>query len=318
MRMQRHWFSMGGALAGILEALGRPLPLPYLMGVSGLAFRLTLDLPVTPQSVHEWSYYEMAPLWEQLRLWLQPTAARREDDHFSETHRKALERIERSVGSGRPAAVFGLLEIPEWGLVTGVRGAAEVAALTLANLEEPRWQPWSAVPPPGLTWARLDVLTVVDAAPDFDRRTVEVASLRYALAHAWAPESADGWLRHGLRAYEFWAGSLASPLPMHGENPGIGHSFNLAVLRQLRSDAAAYLAGLAEHYPEAPSLRRASALYGETAATLGEGSAAYPFPGRESLENRPLRDRLAALLRQAREREAAALGELEQALRDLR
>lgn len=317
MQMQRHWFSLGGALAGALEAAGRPLPLPYLMGVSGLAFRLTLDLPATPHGVHEFGYYEMSPLWEHLRVWFQRTSARREDAHFAEAHKQALERIERGAQAGKPSLVFDLLHLPEWGLVVDARGG-QVAGLTLDNLEEPRWQEWTEVPSPRHEWARLDVLTLLDAAPDFDRRAAEAASVRFALEHAWAPEAPDGWVRHGLRAYDFWAGMLASPLPMHGTNPGLGHSFNLALLKRCRTDAAAYLGELAQRYPEAPSLMRAAEVYGEVATLVGEAAEAYPFPGRESLEDRVLRERLAALLRNARSREQAGLDHLEQSLRYLR
>jgi hypothetical protein len=310
-----HRVTLIGALGGLLAAAGRDLDQPYLMGVTGHAFRLTLDLIISPSAPAELNFHDVFPLWENLGAWFKRVAARPSDDGYAGTRADVIRRVRESVERGRPAIVYDLLGVPEYGLVVGVE-EGRWACLTLANPEQPGWMEVDAWPPQehaGFT--RAEAITLLDLAPDFDRRRAEVASLRFAIDHFWEPASRDMWLQHGKGAYEFWQATLASPLPLHGPEPGLGHSYNLLVLHRARRDAAAYLAGLVARYPEAPSLQRAAAAYERQAAVLARATELLPFPG-EGLE--PVRKELAGLIGQALQHEREGVEEIERAMRALR
>lgn len=304
-----------GALTGLLAAAGRPLETSYVMGATGHAFRLTLDLIISPSAPVELNFHELFPLWENLGAWFKRVGARPSDEGFAAIRADVVRRVEESVTAGRPAIAYDLLGVPEYGLVTGVDGD-RWACLTLANPEEPGWMELSTWPPDehyGFT--RAEAITLLDLAPSFDRRRAEVASLRFAVDHFWEPASRDMWLQHGQKAYEFWQMTLASPLPLHGPEPGLGHSYNLLILHRSRRDAAAYLTELAGRYPEAPTLRRAAAAYARQVGVLEEALALLPFPG-EGLEGK--RSELAGLMGRALQAEREGVEEIERALRHLR
>jgi hypothetical protein len=318
VRFRRHWVSLGGALGGLLAAAGRDLPQPYIMGVSGHAFRLTLDLVVSPSSPVDLNFHDLFPLWENLGAWFKRVAARPADETYAATRDEVLSRIRESIDRGRPAISYDLLGLPEYGLVVGYDGD-RLACLTLNNDEQPAWMDTADWPPAEhQQFTRAEAITLLDMAPDFDRRRAEVASLRFAVEHFWAPAARDMWLQHGLKAYEFWAMALGSPLPLHGVNPGTGHSYNLMVLQRARRDAAVYLAELAGRYPEAPSLRAAAARYDELAEMVAEATQLLPFPGTTGLEVPETRKALADVLRRAMATERAGIDEIEKALRALR
>jgi hypothetical protein len=317
-RCRCHWVSLGGALGGLLEAVGRDLPQPYVMGASGHAFRLTLDLVISQSAPVELNFHEVFPLWENLGLWFKRVAARPADENYTATRAEVLERMREAIDQGRPVISFDLLGLPEYGLAVGYDGD-RLACLTLNNDEEPAWMETADWPPEvHRQFTRAEAITVLDVAPDFDRRRAETASLRFAVEHFWAPSSRDSWLMHGVNAYQFWAATLASSLPLHGVNPGVGHSYNLMVLQRARRDAAAYLAELAGRYPEAPSLAAAAARYGEVAAIVEEGTQLLPFPGMSGLEVPETRKGLADVLRRAMAAERQGVDEIEKALRALR
>lgn len=315
---RRHWLSLGGALGGLLAAAGRDLPQHYVMGATGHAFRLTLDVIISPGAPMELNFHEVFPLWEHLGVWFKRVAARPVDEGFEATRAEVLQRIRESIDRGRPVISFDLLRLPEYGLVVGYDDD-RLACLTLNNDSEPEWMDLAGWPPAEhQQFTRAEAITLLDVAPDFDRRRAEVASLRFAVEHFWAPASRDMWLQHGLKAYEFWAAVLSSPLPLHGPNPGMGHSYNLMVLQRARRDAAAYLEELSVRYPEAPSLKAAAARYGEVAAIVDEATRLLPFPGTTGLETIEQRKALAELIRRAMNTERQGVDEIERAMRALR
>src|SRR5690606_39442172 len=74
--MMEHRVTLVGALGGLLAHAGRRLEPAYLMGVTGHAFRLTLDLVISPSAPHELNFHEVFPLWERLGAWFKRVAAR--------------------------------------------------------------------------------------------------------------------------------------------------------------------------------------------------------------------------------------------------
>lgn len=308
IQFRRHDVSLGGALGSLLAAAGRDLSQSYILGAAGLAFRLTLDLVFSPGAPFELNFHEQIPLWENLGAWFKRTTDRDE----------SLQRIRDSVDRGLPAIAFDLMEMPEYGLAVGYDDD-RIACLTVSSETEPTWMAASDWPPAAHgNWTRPEVIALLDLAPAFDRRRAEVASLRFAIEHFWAPASRDMWLQHGKGAYEFWISTLSSSLPLHGGQPGLGHSYNLMVLAAARREAAAYLADLATRYPEAPSLGAAARRYAEVVAALDEGMAVLPFPGTTGLETTDQRKALAACLRRALGAEHQAIGEIERSMRALR
>ncbi len=318
VRFRRHAVSLVGALGGLLEAVGRDLPQTYLMGVTGHAFRLTLDLIISPSAPFELNFHEVFPLWENLGVWFKRVAARPADSDYDEVRSEAIRRVRASIDRGYPAIAFDLIKLPEYGLVVGY-DEERLACLTLSSEDQPEWmalQNWPA--PEHHHFTRAEAITVLSIEPAFDRRKAEVASLRFAVDHFWSPASRDMWLQHGKGAWEFWMATLASPLPLHGPNPALGHSYNLMVLRAARREAAAYLAELAERYPEAPALQEAAASYGAVAAHLEEATKLLPFPGTGGLASEESRKALADRLRQALAAEQRGVEQIERALRALR
>lgn len=308
IQFRRHDVSLGGALGSLLAAAGRDLPEDYVLGASGLAFRLTLDLVFSPGAPFDVNFHEQIPLWENLGAWFKRTTDREE----------SLQRIRESIDRGLPAMAFDLMEMPEYGLAVGYDDG-RIACLTVAAPEAPAWMDLNDWPPAAHgTWTRPEAITLLDLAPAFDRRRAEVASLRFAIEHFWAPASRDMWLQHGKGAYEFWISTLSSSLPLHGAQPGLGHSYNLMVLAAARRAASDYLSGLAIRYPEAPSLRTAAQRYAEVAGALEEGMAVLPFPGTTGLESKEQRTGLAAALRRALTAEHQAIDEIERSMRALR
>lgn len=319
VRFQPHRVTLVGALGGMLAAVGRDLPQPYLMGATGHAFRLTLDLVLSPGSPHELNFHEVLPLWENLGVWCKRVSAKPDDAGFAQIRAEALLRMRESLDRRRPVIAYDLLELPEYGLVVGY-DEERLACLTLGNEVEPQWQFVADWPPAAhQNFTRSEVITLLDLAPEFDRRRAEAASLRFAVDHFWAPPGRDMWLQHGRHAWEFWIGILASPLPLHGgEDPGMGHSYNLMVLHRARLDAATYVSEMAQRYPEAPTLAVAAAEYSQLALALAEGMELLPFPGKQGLADTQTRKALADCLRRAMAAEQRAVEQIERALRAFR
>lgn len=314
--LMEHRITLAGAMGGLLAHAGRRLDPTYLMGVTGHAFRLTLDLVVSPSAPAELNFHEVFPLWERLGCWFKRVAARPADAGFEEVRSEVIERVARSVEADRPAVAYDLLGSGEYGLVVGVEGD-RWACLTQSSPTEPRWMEVPAWPPAEhAAFTRAEVITLLDLAPEFDRRAAEVASLRFAVDHFWAPPSRDMWLQHGRQAYQFWRTTLATTsLPLHGPEPGRGHSYNLAVLHAARSDAAAYLEQIAQRYPEAGSLPRAAEAYRRVAQALEEAVSLVPYPGSGLPERRGA---VAACLERALAAETEGIEAIERALRALR
>ncbi|HLN64373.1 MAG TPA: hypothetical protein VK464_22870 [Symbiobacteriaceae bacterium] len=318
VQFRPHRVALIGALGGLLAYAGRDLPQAYVMGATGHAFRLTLDLVISPSAPVELNFHDVFPLWENLGAWFKRTGARPNDENFAAVRADVLQRIRDSVDRGRPAMAYDLMGLPEYGLVVGY-DEDRLACLTLNNPDEPEWMAVSTWPPQEhAQFTRADVIELLDVAPAFDRRRTEVASLRFAVEHFWEPPSRDMWLQHGLKAYEFWISILTSPLPLHGVQPGMGHSYNLLVLQRARRDAAVYLAELGARYPEAPSLQTAAQRYAEVAALLEEATTRIlPFPG-ANLAEAETKKALADCLRRAMATERQGVDEIERSLRALR
>jgi len=317
LALRSHPLSLLVSLDGALRWAGRELDLAYLSGASGLAFRLTLDVLFSPGSPFELNFHQQIPLWENLGAWFKRRSIRQDDLGYTEGRAEIVEWVNQTLKRGRPVICFDLADLPEYGLVVS-HDLDRWACLTLTSRQAPIWLQTTAWPPAGRTgFGRADAIALLDLAPAFDRRRADVASLRFAIEHFWAPPARDLWLHHGLKAYEFWIATLASNLPLHGPEAEIGHSFNLMLLARVRRDAALYLSDLAVEYTEAPSLVAAAADYSRVADSLEGALACVPFPG-VGLARSETRQAVAAALRQALAFERCGIDQIERALRSLR
>lgn len=318
IQMRPHRVSLGGALGGLLQTAGRDLPQTYLMGTTGLAFRLTLDLVLSPGSPWELNFHEVLPLWENLGAWFKRVSTRPENPEYGADRAEALRLMYTSIDQGRPAIAYDLLAVPEYGLVVGY-DETRLACLTLGGETVLEWMDAAVWPPPShQSYTRAEAIALLDLAPDFDRRRAEVASLRFAVAHFWSPPSRDQWVQNGSAAYQYWMALLNAPGGLHGAEPGLGHSYNLLLLQRARRDAAAYLSDLASRYPAVAALPVAAARYGEVAAALEAATTVLPFPGGALLTDQHVRFRLSEHLRTALAAERQGVDALEAALRSLR
>jgi len=318
VQMRPHRVSLGGALGGMLAAAGRDLPQPYLMGVTGLAFRLTLDLVVSPGSPWELNFHEALPLWENLGVWFKRVCSRPDRPEYAAVRMEALRVIRTAIDQGRPAIAFDLLEVPEYGLVVAY-DENRLACLVMGSEASPAWMDSAAWPPEAhRAYTRAEAIAVLDVAPSYDARRAEVASLRFAVEHFWSPPSRDQWLQNGSAAFQYWVALLGAPGALHGGDPGLGHSYNLLLLQRARRDAAAYVGELAAKYRAVRSLQTAAAEYAEVAAALAEATEILPFPGANLGLATGLRAALADCLRKAWAAERRGVDALELALRALR
>lgn len=303
-----------GALGGLLDAVGRPLEAHELWGKTGAAFGATIDLVFSPGAAYEANLYDVIPLWENLGAWFRHRRTRRDSPDFDAAREEGIARIRESIDAGRPAIAYELGDLFEYGLVVGY-DEERFAVLTLASPEEPVWQPidhWPTL----FQHARVEVITLLDFAPDFDERKADRQALRSAVDGFWAPPSPDMWLQYGIKAWEFWTMTLGSSLPLHGA-PGLGHSFALKLFHAARSNAEQYLLACAARYPEAPTLAAAAAAANRTVGRLAECAEMLPFPGEREM-TRDLRDDLCAILRIATDEEREMMEQVERALRHLR
>jgi hypothetical protein len=314
VRLRPYTNTQIGALGGLLDSVGRPLETHELLGKTGAAFQMTIDLVFSPSAPYEANLFDLIPLWENLGAWFRHRRTRRDSPDWAEARQEGLERIRDAIDRGRPAIVYDLGGLLEYGLVVGY-DEERLACLTLASPEEPVWMPLTDWPSPQPT-SRVEVITLLDIAPGFDERKADRQALRAAVESFWQPPSADMWLQHGVKAWDFWVMTLASSLPLHG-SPGLGHSFHLKFLHAARTEAAAYLRACAARYPEAEPLAAAAEACNRLVAHLFAATEILPFPGQVEM-TRELRDRLAAVLRDANDAEREMIDQIERALRYLR
>ena len=91
---QGNWTSLAGAVGGLLHHLGRPLARHTVMGLTGHAFRLTVDRMSTPPGVYEFNMREQLSMYQHLGLYCRrvvaPVQQPRLDAARQEAWREAL------------------------------------------------------------------------------------------------------------------------------------------------------------------------------------------------------------------------------------
>lgn len=329
--MQRNWTSPVGALGGLLDAAGRSIDQVDLMGLTGHAFRLNIDILLTVMGPWDLPWHDVLPLWERVGALFQGTRARASDAHYDEARVLAWRRIVNSIELGRPVIAYDLLGMPEYGLIVGydhdaaptavpgIAPGARIAGLTLNEPEHTSWQFYADLPRQQVPHAtKLEIITLMELTPSFDQPAAELLALRTASDLPFQQGSRDGWTQNGWQAYAHWAAVLSMPSD-HAPDGGLGHAYNLLVLQRARRDAATFLGRVAANHPRAAEpLLAAQAAYGEVRDLLAEATELIRFPEAAGARDPETRRAVANLLRQAEVRERQGVERIDQALRALR
>ncbi len=310
-----NWTSLAGALEGALRFLGEPVTRPWVMGVSGYAFRLALPTTdgVAAAGPVEAAFdpKRIAGLLRNLGRKIEIVAAPPDRHEYVKRRAEVIGRVRKSIDRGLPVAVYGL-HLPRFGLVKGYDDRAGlwfVASLLSAQYGEAL--PLDRWPVP----ERADPVLAVFLGDRTrsDPRHAVLAALRYAVTYADEGEPGDPTgAVHGLVAYRRWQEVFA-----HGASlSSAGNTLLAHLLQAARRDAAAFLrADATRLLPEAaPALRRAAAAYDAEVLALSRLVTLFPFPGGGNPDNPATRLSAAATLREALAREEEALAALREVL----
>lgn len=320
VRLEPNWTSLCGAISGLLHYLGRPLPQATVMGLTGHAFRLTLDRLCTTGSPYEFNWGEQLAMYQNLGLYFYRQEVGAEGD-LEQGRAQAWRRICDGIDRGYPAIAFGFLDMLEYGLVAGYDDEGGLRRYYGHQVERPpagAWFPAEEMPHPAhRRFSRLDVLTLLGRPEEWERERAERAAIRFAVDSAWVRDDFNAWSVSGLAAYEYWElniGVLGEK--NHAPDAHISHAYNLVLVQHARQDAADFLAALAEAREAQPGpLAAAARQYRRVADELRTASQLLPYPSGEGFSDPERRKQVAAQIHAAAEAERQGLAALEYALR---
>lgn len=304
-RIAPNWTSAAGALEGILEHLGAPLPRHAIMGLTGHAWHLCLGtrggvtaLPSGPadydRTAMAANYARTGFAWEGFSAVLGGGAG--DSSVRDGAVAWAVERLE----AGRPLIGWDF-HLHEHAVVhghdPGRRGFLIDDVLTP---EVGAFYPWSDWPS---ALGRIELLAPVEPV-ELDPIETVAGALRTAVDVFAGAGPADGQPR-GTAALDAWQEALDG----EAEVDRAGNAYTLAVLQTARLDGAAFLADLQDALPDltAPLAEARAALSEETRA-LSPLLTLFPFPsgGHGNVANAGLRRAAAMALRRAAAHERAA------------
>jgi hypothetical protein len=305
-----NWTSAAGALDGILQWLGAPLPRHAVMGLTGHAWHLCLGeregvvaLPSGPTDM-DWEaavdrYGRTGYRWERFS----GSAADRQ---------VAIAWAAERLDAGTPLIGWDF-HLHEFGIVYGVDRAREGFLVDDILSEDigafVAWHDWPS------TLGRIELFAPVEPNEPDPIDTV-AGAIETALACFDGSEANAGTQARGTRALGRWADAFEGDT----EIDRAGNAYTLAVLQAARADGAAFLADLAESLPDLgePFHEAERALRDEVKA-LSPLITLFPFPagGHGNVASPGLRQAAAAALRRAAAHEREATTALREALRAL-
>ncbi|MEO6396933.1 MAG: hypothetical protein ABIP13_00545 [Tepidiformaceae bacterium] len=313
-----NWTSAAGALDGILQHLGAPLPRHAIMGLTGHAWHTcvasrngVVALPSGPADL-DWAamverYARTGFGWERF------ARAIGEGESPESARADAVAWSKRHLDAGRPllgwdfhlhehAIVYGYDAEREGFLVHDVL-SEEVGPIAL-------WRDWPSVV------GRIELYAPIEAVEADPFETVEGALQTALDCFSGADGPNDGQPR-GSAGLETWADVFDS----EGEVDRAGNAYTLAVMQAARMDGADFLADLAASLPElgAPLAAAERAVRDEVQA-LSPLITLFPFPtgGHGNVANAGLRRGAAMALRRAAQHERTAAVQISLALHLLR
>lgn len=328
LRLSPNWTSAAGALEGVLEFLGEPLPRHAIMGLSGHAWHLAITtregVAVLPDGVMDldWAamvdgYARTGYRWERFGGSVRPGEPR--DD----IRDAAIGWVKARIDEGRPIIGWDF-QLHEFAIVYGYddsRDGALVHSVTSPELGP--LSPWAEWPSAAGVIELFAPLRPADGdAGALVREALGVAvAMLEGMPTGPAPVTAigreiEGEAVRGTDALDHWAEVMDGD----GEVDRAGNAYVLQVLQAARVDGAAFLGDLVETFPEAREpLEAARRAMSEVTTALAPLVTLFPFPsgGHGNVANAGLRRAAAMALRRAAraEREAtAAMAEAESVL----
>ena len=312
LQLAPNWTSAVGALEGVLQHLGQPLPRHALMGLTGHAWHLCLgtkgQVTALPSGVADlnWEaavgrYARTGFGWERFGGELPP------GEDWDELRSPAIEWAIAHLDDGRPLIGWDF-HLHEHGIVFGYDRAREGFLVHDMLSEEVgpfvKWDVWPT------SIGRLELFAPVEPV-ELDPIESIAAALQTALdCFAGEDGPADGQPR-GTAALSAWADALDG----ESEVDRAGNAYTLVVLQAARMDGAAFLADVAQAIPElAGPLGAANEAIREQVKALSPLITLFPFPsgGHGNVNNAGLRRAAAMALRRAAQHErdaAVAVGE---------
>ncbi|MFQ6019759.1 MAG: hypothetical protein ACE5KW_03285 [Dehalococcoidia bacterium] len=313
-----NWTTIVGALEGVLRYLGHDYSTPYLMGVSGHAFRLDVSGRVEaadasqgligPDGPTSIDYGRALAAYSRLGRGIEAISASRGDKGYERVRDKALAEMRRSIDRGLPAIAFDL-HLPEFGIVKGYDDRERLLLVdTVLTPQTGEMLPYDRWPSnQGIGW----VMAILPGrkAQAADLATAEREALRFALAHAEKGEGGPGGAstHHGFAAYGYWAATLEGEAKVSG----FGNAYTGQVLQAARRHAGQFLRELAAKHPQAaPPLAEAATAYERAALVITRFTTLFPFPQGGEVDNAAARRLGASCLREALAEEERAIAGL--------
>nr|WP_166245531.1 sigma-70 family RNA polymerase sigma factor [Paenibacillus turpanensis] len=330
------WTSAGTALQQLFSYTDQHYSLPYIMGMTGLAFRIT----IYPNTVHiagPTSFHFNRLFTEGLRnlgfrarmveglkgeagpnanlvdpRLLTPEAKLKRQLHSMLP--AALELIHSSIDKGLPVLTWDMF-IPEFGIADGYDDEKqELHVLECGKKGNVAFE--------HLGRGILEDLFVLALDGTIEISTTERirGALRLILDHYHGRESGFEDCVHGLKAYETWMEAFRA-----GNIEPNGNAYNAAVIQEARAQGAAFLKELSESWKGDGErsqqirglCREASATYEQIADQLADLCVRFPFPAGGAPNEEAQAQAAIAVLQEVYELEKTAVGLLEQLLTEV-
>lgn len=306
LELAANWTSAAGALEGVLQYLGAPLPRHAIMGLTGHAWHTCVAthggvtaLPSGPADL-DWErmvrrYARTGFTWQRFGTSL-PAGG-----DWSAMRAAAVDWAIAHLDAGRPLIGWDF-HLHEHAIVYGYdreRGGFLVEdVLSAAVGPFAPWRDWpSAI-------GRIELFAPMSALEPNPVETVADA-MRTALECFAGGDGAEDGQPRGAAGLDTWADVMDSD----AEVDRAGNAYTLAVLQAARMDGADFLADVAEALPDlAVPLRAAERAIRDEAMALAPLITLFPFPsgGHGNVANTGLRRGAAMALRRAAQHERTA------------
>jgi RNA polymerase sigma factor (sigma-70 family) len=308
-------------LYACLHSLGNDWSLAHLMGVTGTAFRFTVDARIGeqgPTDVLDWDrWFAMirelgsdAKIFNAQLKSFSPTVRTNTEEEFHAAQAAAWDSVRASLDRGVPAVAWMPMTREqkaqglccELGLLVGYDTQVGVYHVRVPGrpIYTVPWDGFGRADP--VNW--FNVIVFGEPHP-LDERELERKAVRYAVEHARSQHPG-----HGLGGYATWLAALESGQIQPSGSPGPAR-----LLREAREHAARFLQEIAGHFSEAQGELAATAQeYGTVAQAWGEYVALFTPPSPYAMGDPAKKTAAVRIVSTAQAAERAAVAALERAL----
>ncbi len=232
LRWKPKWTTHLGSLGGCLEYLGVEMSDAWLFGGTGHAFVMNIHEVLCPSGPTAWNTEMVFKLGRNLGYTIESVFARKGQEHFAETQKRAWEATKQAIDDGLPCYGWEL-HIPEFYVVHGYDDVGYYFNGPGADGGKMP-KPWQEL---GDTEIGVIEMYSVQSAEAKEDATVVRQALEFAVA---IRDDADKWsfdlYKMGLAAYDLWIESTEN-----GKANGFGTAFNAAVWAECRNYARDFL-----------------------------------------------------------------------------